>query len=375
MSERKLVTIRAVDSVEKHPGADVLDLVKIGGWQCASKLGTFKTGDWCFYVEIDAFVPIDHPAFAFLGKNAIKWNGKTGARIKTIKLRGEISQGLLIPLHELPELRDHWADEPEEFDYAETLGIEKWERVLPASLGGTARGNFPSFLRKTDQERVQNYWNGFGHRGQFDVVEYKHPETGELVTYGKPRKYIRDTLYEVTVKLDGSSMTAYYRDGDFGVCSRNLDLVETEGNSFWQVANKLRLRERMTVLGRNIAIQGELCGPSIQGNNDKLAVANLYVFDVFDIDRFKPLNAHDRAEVITALNLAIPDFEEPILTVPLVEVRHFDFERIEDALDYASGPSLNLSVKREGVVFKSIEDPDFSFKIISNEYLLANSDR
>lgn len=78
MTERKLVTVRIVDEVRKHPGADVLDLVRVGGWQCVSKLGTFKAGDLCAYIEIDAFVPVTHPAFAFLEKTAIKWAGRRG---------------------------------------------------------------------------------------------------------------------------------------------------------------------------------------------------------------------------------------------------------------------------------------------------------
>jgi len=365
--DRKLATIRVVDEVHKHPGADVLDLVRIGGWQCVSKLGAFKAGDRCVYIEIDAFVPITHPAFAFLEKNAIKWTGKIGARIKTIKLRGEISQGLVVPLYDFPDLQPHYADEPEAEDYAVLLGIEKWERTLSPQLAGTARGNFPSFLRKTDQERVQNYWNGFGLRGQVDTVEYTHPETGELVTYEKPRKYIRDTPYEVTIKLDGSSMTVYYRDGEFGVCSRNLDLVETDGNTFWRIATELDLRGKMAALGRNLALQGELIGPGIQGNNESVAAPGFYVFDIFDIDAFKPLSAIERADVLTCLG--------GIKHVPVIETRHFDFATIEDALSYADGPSLNIDARREGVVFKSVEDPEFSFKIVSNAYLLANGDR
>jgi RNA ligase (TIGR02306 family) len=222
-------------------------------------------------------------------------------------------------------------------------------------------------LRKTDQERVQNYWNGFGLRGQVDSIEYTHPETGEVMAYERPRKYIRDTLYEVTIKLDGSSMTAYWRDGDFGVCSRNLDLIETEGNSFWQVANRLGLREKMAALGRNLALQGELVGPSVQGNNDKLSALEFYVFDMFDIDKFKPLTPQERHDALLDLG--------GIQHVPVIETREFDFATIEDALAYAEGPSLNLLSKREGVVFKSIEDPDFSFKIVSNSYLLTHDDR
>lgn len=292
----------------------------------------------------------------------------------------------MVPISEFPELASlQWHGvpenspvpvlelEPEAIDLAPLLGIEKWEKPLSAQLAGVARGNFPSFLRKTDQERVQNYWNGFGVRGQVDVVTYRHPETGEDVTYEKPRKYIRDTLYEVSVKLDGSSMTAYWRDGEFGVCSRNLDLAETEGNTFWQVARRLQLRERLAEFGRNIALQGELIGPSIQGNNDRLLAANFYIFDIFDIDAGHPMDVVTRRAVMNQIGGVRDDVM--LRHVPIVATRYFDFPTIEDALAFAEGPSLNVEAQREGVVFKSLEDPEFSFKIISNSYLLAHSDR
>lgn len=369
--ERKLATLRIIDDVVKHPGADSLDLVTVGGWQMVSKLGTFKPGDRAMYFEIDSFVPVDHPAFAFLEKNAIKWNDRVGARIKTIKLRGEVSQGLIIPISEFPELYGTIDGVPELVDFAIALGVEKWERPVSPQLAGRIKGNFPGFLRKTDQERIQNLWGRFGLKDELRRSEYSHPETGEIVVVERPPRYIRDTMYEVTVKLDGSSMSAYNRDGEFGVCSRNLDLAETEGNTFWQVARKLHLRERLASLGGNYALQGELVGPGIQDNTDKLSVPEFYLFDVFNIKTGKYLSSFARNEMLALMNDAVHGIPA-IQQVPCLDHRHFDFATIAEALAYADGPSLNTAVKREGVVFKSVEDPDFSFKIISNSYLLKH---
>lgn len=368
--ERKLATIRQISSVEKHPGADALDIVKVDGWQCVSKIGAFKVGDRALYLEIDSFVPTTHPAFAFLQKNAIKWMDHVGARIKTIRLRGEISQGLLIPLSEVPEVtrvEEDW------HDFAELLGILKWEKILPASLGGAARGNFPSFIPKTDQERIQNLWGGFGMSDQVDVVHYQDQETGEDKAYTRKPRYLRDVEYEVTVKLDGSSMTAYYRDGEFGVCSRKLDLVESDENAFWQMANTLKLRDILSRYGKNIALQGELVGPAIQGNPDKRSQLEFYVFDVFDIDTGKYLSSRNRINTLVLLNTFSDEDPRPIQSVPILEYRQFDFRTISEAMAYAEGPSAwVMGDTREGVVFKSTADPDFSFKIISNNYLLKN---
>ena len=358
MDDRKLATLRTVDNVFKHPNADSLDIVQIGGWQCVSKIGTFKTGDVALYLEIDSFVPIVGP-FKFLENKAIKWDGREGARIKTIKLRGELSQGLALPPSEFPEFDSAQADP--DFDWAPMLGVVKWEKALPACLGGTARGNFPSFLRKTDQERIQNLWAGFGKKDETYIVSYEGDETGHTYYAEKHHRYTKDTPYEVTTKLDGSSMTVYFKDGDFGVCSRNLDLVETEGNTFWKVANNANLREKLTIQGMNIALQGELMGPGVQDNPEKLADHEFYLFDVFDINTGKYWTAADRVALAHAMQIE---------HVPVLGTMDFNFEMLEDALAYAEGASL-FADNREGVVWKSIENPDFSFKVISNKYLLA----
>jgi RNA ligase (TIGR02306 family) len=365
--ERKLVSIRRIDQVWKHPGADRLDIVMIGGWQCVSQTGTFHVGDLGLFHEIDSFLPLTHPAYADMAKGAVKWTDLTGTpregyRVKTMKLRGEWSQGYLLPLKEFPELVGQDLT-PEAQDFAELLGVLKREKIIP--MGGTAKGSFPSFIRKAEQERVQGLWNKFGPKGGSYVNIYTNA-AGEEIRVEKPYELHRDTDYEVTVKLDGSSMTVFSRDDEFGVCSRNNELVEAEGNAFWAVAHELKLRERLTALGRNLSLQGELCGPGIQDNRDKLPKLDFYVFDIFDIDKHKYLSQNERIAVLR--DIGAPYIKQ----VPFVEIRQFDFATMEDLEKYAEGPSLNKDVKREGVVFKSIENPDVSFKVISRSYLVKH---
>lgn len=339
---RKLVTIRKVAEVLPIEGADVIELVKIDGWQCVVKKGEFAVGDFAVYFEIDSFIPFDEfdnaTRFDFLAKNKIIWNGKEGVRIKTIRLRGQISQGLALPIG--PELGGDFsiaAFEQQE-DISSVFGVEKWEPVIPAQLAGKIRGHFPGFLRKTDQERIQNI---------YDEVAARHD------------------IYEVTLKMDGSSMTVYRHDGVFGVCSRNLDLVETDDNAFWQVARKLGIEERMIELGYdNIAIQGELMGPGVQGNRERLSELTFYMFDAYDITTGSYFAPAFRRTLADELN---------INHVPIVEYAMPMVVSLEQLLQYAEGPSMVADV-REGLVWKSIDNPNFSWKVISNAYLIKHGD-
>ena len=325
--ERMMAWIAKVDKVEKHPEADSLDICTVGGWQCVTRLGEFKQGELVVYASIDSWVPTALAPFLSKGKEPREFNSVKGERLRTVKLRGQLSQGLLLPYATLGRI----AQEAEEV--TEELGIEKWERPINPQLAGLAKGNFPSFIPKTDQERIQNIKH---------VLED------------------RQEKYEVTIKLDGSSFTAYHRDGVFGVCSRNLELKPSESNAFWQVATKYLLEEGLPLMG-NYAIQGELVGPGIQGNQEKLQELDLYVFDVFDIDEQTYLNAEERYEFVAQLDLN---------HVPVVFKSINAPESLDEVLKMAEGPSLTPKTNREGLVFKSLRNPNFSFKAISNSWLL-----
>lgn len=382
--KRALASIRKIESVTKHPNADTLDLLKIGGWQVVSKHGNFKDGDLCVFFEIDAFVPVTG-VFAFMEKNKITYEGREGARIKTIRLRKELSQGLALPLHEFHKelvCEDKTDKQLIGLDITDILGIIKWEKMTAeerAKLGGATLGYFPTFIPKTDQERIQNIWGGFGPSTELLFNEYEHPETKEIIKVERHHRYFTDQLFEVSVKLDGSSMTIYRRDDHYGVCSRNLELAESDGNAFWQTSRRLKLREKLIKLGRNYAIQGELVGPGIQGNNDRLGAIDLYVYDIWDIDAGCYLNSYQRRGVISLLNtdLAIEYGNDQIIhNVPIIGYFQLtdndgkqNLSTIEAILKFAEGGSLNPAVQREGIVFKSITNPGFSFKAISNKYL------
>ena len=349
--ERKLATVRQVGEVLPIIGADAIELIKFKEvtWQCVSKISEFKPGDYAVYFEIDSLLPCVEP-FMFLesrGRKKIA-TGEEGYRLKTIKLKGTLSQGLALPIKAFPNIHhDCFMGPLEGFDVTETLGIKKWEAPISAQLMGMAKGNFPGWLHKSDQERIQNL---------------KHL----LETHA-------DRDFEVTIKMDGSSGSFYLKDDVFGVCSRNLDLKETEGNTYWKVARELKLEERLRrfkeEFGRNLMIQGEIVGEGIQKNRDNIKGHRLFVFDIWDIDAGHYVLPHTRYEYMAKLGLSKDDHHVPVLEWKKLK----SFNSVQEILEYAEGPGYN-SPNREGVVFKcTIREDEIgitTFKAISNKYLL-----
>lgn len=146
---RKLATIRVANALFPITGADAIEAVRVDGWVCVSKKGEFKAGDKGIYFEIDSFLNGEDERFNFLAKQFITYNGTLGARLRTIRLRGQLSQGLFLPLDKFPEV----ADMEVGTDVTEILGVTKWEPPMPAQLAGEVVGVRPHFVRGTDQER------------------------------------------------------------------------------------------------------------------------------------------------------------------------------------------------------------------------------
>ena len=229
-------------------------------------------------------------------------------------------------------------------DVTEILGIQKWEPYIPAQLAGQVKGNFPSFISKSEQERVQN------------LVEELEEHRGEEL--------------EVSIKLDGASMTVYRNQTEeginHGVCGRNWELKETDTNSMWRVTRKDKMLEALDFLGRNLAFQGEIIGEGIASNPEKIKGQAFYLYNIFDIDRYSYVSPEERFEIIEKLKENGFNIKHvPVL--PTIILHH----SVDELLMMAEGTSLNPQQQREGLVFKS-KNSDFSFKAISNWYLEKN---
>jgi RNA ligase (TIGR02306 family) len=377
--ERKLASIRKISDLQPIEGADLIELAIVDGWKVVvGKEVGHKVGDFVIYCEVDSFLPI-REEFEFLRKSSYrKMMDQEGFRLKTIKLRGTTSQGLIIPLSILEgEEEDEklgylqtpdgpiyqlgpydWALVIEEgADVTAMLNITKWDPPMPACLSGVAKGNFPSFIPKTDEERVQNLAKNYDR--------------------------MKEQKYYVTEKLDGSSSTFYIYNGEFGVCSRNLDLCRPEPfvegvvmcedgterpkkeNTFWKVARELEIEEKMFAMGGNLACQCEIIGEGIQGNPYRIKGQTLRVYNAFNIDTQEYLDLEKLKSTVRVLGLEMVPIIDEEFTLP---------ETIDELLKFAEGKSvLNSSAEREGYVIRS-HDMKTSFKVISNNFLLKEKE-
>jgi RNA ligase (TIGR02306 family) len=260
-----------------------------------------------------------------------------------VKLRGQVSQGLLLPLSILPRSLgfEFATDKTVGEDVSHWLGIQKWEAPIPAQLAGDIEGNFPSVIPKTDQERIQNL-------------------TEELKEWQRNSAF----TWEVTEKLDGSSMTVFVHGDRAGVCSRNWSLKETAGNTLWSVARREGLIEKIRQTGRNLALQGELIGEGIQGNAYNVKGQDFRLFDIYDIDR---------GEYLGPLERRVFADTHSIKHVPVLATEMVIEEWVTGLLTMADGVStLNPKTNREGLVFKCNTFGGPSFKTISNRWLIKN---
>lgn len=326
---RKLASIRTIDKVVEHTNAEKLGIYIIEGWQVIDQKDKYQVGDLVIYCEIDSFLP-ERPEFEFLRKSSFRKMGVLeGFRLKTIRLRGELSQGLILPISILGENHTFSLGD----DVSEVLDIVKFEPPIPEHLAGEALGLFPGYIPKTDEERVQN-------------LDY---ET------------LKDHTYFVTEKLDGSSCTMFWSDGHFGVCSRNLELKEAENNGYWSAARKMNIEEILKESGRNLALQGELIGYRIQGNPYKLNHTEFRLFKIYDIDRKRYF------DIPELYNFAKT---HDIPAVPLIHSSYRLPSSVSELLKEADGYSmLHGDAIREGWVLVSATDQRVHFKVISNLFL------
>lgn len=370
MSERKLATFRYIDRVRPIEGADNIEMVEIDGWQTVVQKGDYSPGDSVVYFEVDSFLPIA-PQYEFLRKSCFRSHPVLGDgfRLKTIKLRGQISQGLAIRPAELFSA-DQIIDMVFGQDLTELLNVQKWEAPATKIVAANAEGSFPhEIIPKTDQERVQNIF-GKMHSEQMR----------------------RGDNFEVTMKLDGSSMTIFvYDDFTIGVASKNLvlkmDDPDNQENPFVKTAkalenNVIEAAEWWFETGpvpENVdniimAFQGELMGPGVQGNRENMKEHQFFVYNI----------------VIPAVGKRTqPRYVDPrfrrdicwdfgIAHVPVIGREYViaEGDTVESLLEWVDGmKSINHPIA-EGLVFKvndntTISDPNISqFKVISNRYLL-----
>ena len=339
-STRKLASIKIVNNVIEHKNANSLELSIIEGWQVVTRVGEVKKGDKVIYCEIDSLLP-NAPWLPEAIKGKI--GNDTQFRLRTMKLRGEISQGLIVPISETIR---HMTEYEVDTDVTAELRIQKYEAPTFSgsyanNKGKTTISTFPKhLLNKTDEPRIQSNL--------------------------KLLKLINGREYYITVKCDGSSGTFLIdpNTDEFIVCSRNQIRprpVNIEECPYWSVAIKYDIETKLRQYGKPIALQGEVCGPKIQKNLLNLGECDLFVFNIIDLATKSLLPYNDFILIVKQMGLQ---------SVPIEKVGDsFEIDDVKTLLSMAEGKYKNTKNQREGLVVRT-QNGRVSFKVISNAYLL-----
>lgn len=343
---RKLASVQEIWKIEPIEGADNIELAHVLGWQCVINKGQFTPQDKAIYFEIDCFLPVQ-AEFEFLRKSSYVKSALLGEgfRLRTMKFRGHLSQGLLLPLNTFHQLHDLSIGD----DLTEILGVRKWEEEERITTEGTIIGGLPLSIPHTDEVRIQ-----------------ANPEI---------LKEFNGLDYYISTKMDGASHSLSFDDYGFHVTSHNCEFSDDGNNGFYNLVKKYGYMQRIEALVnreglQSITIQGELCAPNIQKNRLKLVAPQWYVFNViFDGKR---MGLYVMNDVCDELGMCCVPIEEVGRDLP------GKYPRIEDLLLRADGEYPNGG-KKEGIVIRPIEpiySPSIngylSFKVINNNYLLKH---
>ncbi|AAQ81527.1 hypothetical protein 44RRORF209c [Aeromonas phage 44RR2.8t] len=361
--ERQLASMRKIADLQPIPGADAIEVATIDGWEVVVKKGEFRVGSDCVYFEIDSLLPTDHPAFRFLETRAKIYDGKMRARIKTIKLRGQISQGIALPTGA--------------FTVGELLGGQEMDKTIDQMLdiikyeppqdgtGCNPGGTFPIFIPKTDEERCQNIFNRYKEK----YADVKFAKSLKLDGSSITMAWVTDPELFLDLGTEEEPYAHDYDDAQFIVASRNQVLRYNADSKWWKGVENYQIVDRLKELRMSVAIQGELMGPGIQKNRENFDKYRIFAFRAFFIDEQRFATDEEFQDLCRTLGMEIcPQLG---YSYPFQE-----FTNVKDMLAAADIPSIEHKIA-EGVVYKSVELVDgrmVHFKAINNKFLLKCED-
>lgn len=358
-----LATVQRITKIVKHPDADFLDICNILGWQCITKKGEFQEGDLVGYISIDTVVP-EKPEYEFLRERKF--------RVRTIKLRKQISQGLIVPL---PNRPDGLYFYKEGDDLTEILGVKKYEKV----------DNNPE---RYEKPRMPKKWHQkFIYLLKYNILYKAFPKLQRLSRSPFPKHLVSITdeeriqnipqvleqyagrLFVVSYKLDGSSITIIHSKSfgrsRFRICSRKFELHDKK-NDWYKVFESTDFANEVLKLvsyykTNDIIVQGEAIG-KFNGNHHNLQVGQIRLFNIYV--NGKRINQKEFIAVCNGYSIPhCPKYKEIILNHTLPEI--LAESEIKDI--------LNPNVDAEGLVWRCVSD-NMSFKVINNKYLLKNNE-
>jgi len=315
----KLATFEIISEILPIEGADRIEIARVQGWQSVIRKGAYKVGDKVIFVPIDTVLPP-----AEWNKHLWDKNDPTKPiRVRSVKLKGVVSQGLIFPssLVSAQEIWDHMDDPDEDVSIAGMLGITKYEKPIPARLAGEVKGDFPTHLvSKTDEDNLKS-----------NIAVLDELRSAATVI--------------CRTKKDGTSGSFIKEaDGTFRVCSRNLELKDTEDNVYWKMARKYNL---VNILLPNTSIQAEICGVGIQKNPAGLKEVEMFVFNYKDLNTGK---YHDE----------LPEYLKGVLQTPSVccvwtqeEFKEMDIDKLQE---FTNKLLYDNQEPAEGLVFRGLTE-------------------
>lgn len=333
---QNLASVERITGIKDIQNADFIQLAFVLGYQSVIKKGEYKVGDLVVFVQPDTLLPRKNWNKFLWPKGDENTEGEP-IRLRSAKFKSALSQGLIISCDNLPI--DCAREEGK--DVTSQLNIAKYSKPLPCELVGVAKGGLPWGIPKTDEINLRN-------KARF-LDEIK----GERVI--------------ISLKMDGSSGLFAWNNGEFAVCSRQINLCQSKDNAFWQIAEQYKLQDNLGKFG-NFAINGEVCGPKLNGNKIGLNNLHFFAFNLFDIDKHQYLNHDKLTEICLALNL-------PRVQVIFDGKSDFSLESLTelcDALNYRDDPNFPC----EGIVIRTAEEKysdvlkgRASAKLISQRFL------
>ena len=344
---RKLASVQRIWNIEPIEGADRIELAHVLGWQCVVNKGQFQPMDLAVYFEVDSFLPIA-PEYEFLRASSYRKTDIMGEgfRLRTMKFRGQISQGLLLPVAAFPEIP---SDVELGTDVTEQLGIRKWEIEERITTGGTMIGTLPYDVPHTDETRVQ---------AEPDLIQD-----------------FSGLEYYISTKMDGSSHSVSVDENGFHVTGHNYEYKDDGNSPFYELVKSVGLQQKMESFAvenglKAFTIQGELCAPGIQKNRLKLTKPEWYVFTIRE--NGKRAGLERMLEICDRLQLNRVPIEEVGIDLP------GKYPTVDALLERADGNYPNGG-KKEGIVIRPTEPvycericAELSMKVVSNKYLLKN---
>ena len=370
---RQLATIRVINKISNIEKADKIQVATMENlqWEVVVKRDEFAIGDKVIFIEIDSLVP-EKPEFEFLRDSKF--------RIKTRKMRGQISQGIIFPLSILPpnikveeglDITEalqigNYVKSQEDADDSQVEVKSKskvlkffmgfaWFRFIYLKLNAVNKGDWPEWGQKSDENRIQVCAR--------NLMEHFNEE------------------WYITEKCDGQSCSVFlhetkkwgFKSWLFGVCSRNLWLRTPSESNYWKVAKQYDLPNKFKALKRETFLQGEICGSKVQKNKYKIEGLDMFVFTI--VEDGKRVSLERMVELSNQLGLkTVPIiYESFIPSMALGNITDVS-EVVKAMVKMSIGQSKIYDTKREGIVMRLKSNPNISIKIINPMFLLENEE-